>query len=162
MSAAAEECTVLDELDLEIVKALGIDPRQSARQIAINLEVAEGTVRTRIRRLVETNAIRITVVNDSARQKNPTLAVIWVRLERAADSHVVTEKIASLEDVVFVSAMVGISDLLVMTFVKDAAALSQLVHGSLDAIPGVGEVQYSLCGSLAKDDYLFQPYAAKP
>jgi len=148
---------MLDEVDLGIVKVLRREPRASARQIAIELGLAEGTVRTRLKHLIDSQSVRVTVVNDVAKQRNPTLAIIWIDLERGANTGLVVEKICALTDVIFVSAVVGVADLLVMSFVKNNNALSQFVHGSLDSIPGVADVHYDICLSVAKDDFLFQP-----
>ena len=148
---------MLDEVDLGIIKVLRRSPRASARQIAIDLGVAEGTVRSRLKQLIDGQIARVTVVNDVAKQRNPTLAIIWVELDTGANNRAVVEKICALKDVIFVAAVVGVADLLVMSFVKDNESLSQFVNGSLDVIPGVAEVHYDICLNVAKDDFLFQP-----
>ena len=49
----------LDEIDKSIVAHLARDARTSNRQIATELGVTEGTVRARIKRMEEQNAILI-------------------------------------------------------------------------------------------------------
>jgi Lrp/AsnC family transcriptional regulator for asnA, asnC and gidA len=148
----------LDELDRAIIAKLDIDARASARAIAISLGTAEGTIRTRIRRLLETKAIRVAGVTNLAQQENLVLALIWIRFDRAVEAREVTERIAALDQIVFLSTMIGVADLLAMIFVKDAAALSDFVHGTLDLIPGVRNVEYALSRYVAKDDFRFQAF----
>jgi Lrp/AsnC family transcriptional regulator for asnA, asnC and gidA len=148
---------MLDAVDLGIVKVLRREPRASARHIAIELGLDEGAVRARLKQLIDSQVVRVTVVNDVAKRRNPTLAIIWVDLERGANTSLVVEKICALREVIFVSAVVGVADLLVMSFVKNNESLTEFVHGSLDSISGVADLHYDICVSVAKDDFLFLP-----
>ena len=49
----------LDDVDLRILEKLSRDARMSNREIADSLELAEGTVRGRIKRLQADNVIKI-------------------------------------------------------------------------------------------------------
>jgi Lrp/AsnC family transcriptional regulator for asnA, asnC and gidA len=53
---------MLDELGQEIVRELQEDARQSFREIGRKLEVSEGTVRNRVRGLVQSNTIKISAI----------------------------------------------------------------------------------------------------
>src|ERR1700722_10344893 len=55
---------VVDDLDLSIISWLQRDGRSSNRSIAKELDVSEGTVRTRIKRMEESGLIRIQAVSD--------------------------------------------------------------------------------------------------
>lgn len=53
---------MLDELGQEIVRELQEDARQSFREIGRKLEVSEGTVRNRVRGLVQSNTMKISAI----------------------------------------------------------------------------------------------------
>src|SRR5688572_3716928 len=54
----------LSELDLQIIIALSPDARKSNVQIARELNIAEGTVRRRIQRMMESGILRVVPVLD--------------------------------------------------------------------------------------------------
>ena len=53
---------MLDELGQQIIKALQEDARQSFREIGRKLKVSEGTVRNRVKSLVNSNTMKISAV----------------------------------------------------------------------------------------------------
>ena len=46
----------------------------------------EGTVRARIKRMEDDGQIRITAINNISRLDNPTLAYIWVEVEKSSQA----------------------------------------------------------------------------
>jgi Lrp/AsnC family transcriptional regulator, regulator for asnA, asnC and gidA len=68
----------LDELDHKIVAKLGQDARVSNRQIAAELGVTEGTIRSRIKRLQNDRLIQFTVVTDFRMAGSPNLVMMGI------------------------------------------------------------------------------------
>lgn len=58
----AEKIKSYDTIDYKIIKELSKDARASASKIAESIQINERTVRRRITKLIETNAIRITTI----------------------------------------------------------------------------------------------------
>jgi Lrp/AsnC family transcriptional regulator for asnA, asnC and gidA len=143
----------LDELDHKIVARLSQDARSSNREIARELDVTEGTIRARIKRLLEDKVIRITAVTNIERLHNAVLAYLWIEVEstRAADG--VAKALAALPEITFVSTMLGRSDVLAMTRVPDGDALTRFLHGTIDRIPGIHRTQYTLVHQFVKHDH---------
>ena len=52
----------MDQLDRRIINLLQMDGRASNAALARELEVSEGTIRRRVRRLIQEGLIRITAV----------------------------------------------------------------------------------------------------
>ncbi len=143
----------LDELDRNILEWLSRDARTSNRKIAAELGVTEGTVRARIKRMEDDGQIRITAINNINRLDNPTLAYIWVEVEKSSQVQAVAEQLASSADIGFVGTMLGRSDILAITMVQNNAQLASFLHSTISGIPGVRRTECSLGVNFIKHDY---------
>jgi len=144
--------THVDELDMGIIEQLSRDARVSNRQIARKLRVNEGTIRTRRRRLLEEKVIRIAAVTNFARLHSPFVAFLWIEVTGAPLVDAVARALAGLPDITFVSTMIGRCDVLAITVVERSEDLTRYLHETLDKIPGVQRVQYTLSQSVIKYD----------
>ena len=70
-----------DYTDNEIIKILEKDGRSSNAKIAREVGVSEGTIRRRLRRLVEEEVIKIKAVPDLGKMGYPTTALIGLQTE---------------------------------------------------------------------------------
>ena len=77
------ETRLLDDLDRRILDRLAQDARISNRRVAEELGVTEGTVRARIKRMQDERQIRITALTNIRKLANPSLAFIWIEVERS-------------------------------------------------------------------------------
>lgn len=143
----------LDDIDRKIIARLANDARVSNRKIALELGVAEGTVRARIRRLLENKAIRVTAVTNMSQRTSPTLVLLWIEVDKASHVATVTEKLRAIREVTFVSVMVGRADILAMTFVADVSDLARFLRESIDPIAEIRRVQYGISQEVVKEDY---------
>ena len=143
----------LDQVDRNILERLSTDARTSNRRIASELGVTEGTVRTRIKRMEDDGQIRITAINNINRLYNPTLAYIWVEVERSAQAREVAEQLSAVPEIGFVGMMLGRSDILAITMVQDNAQLAEFLHSAISGIPGVRRTECSLGVDFVKHDY---------
>jgi len=64
----------LDELDERIIERLGHDARVSNREIGREFGLTEGTIRARVKRLLDNKVIRVAAVTHANRLRNPILA----------------------------------------------------------------------------------------
>ena len=117
----------LDAVDKAIVTRLSRDARVSNGQIAGELGVTEGTVRARVKRMEEEKLIRITAVTNIDRFRDATLAYIWIEVERSDQARSVARSLAEIEELGFVGVMLGRSDILAITMVRNTEHLS-LIH----------------------------------
>lgn len=143
----------LDELDLKIIERLGHDARVSNREIGREFGLTEGTIRSRLKRLLDNRVIRVAAVTDANRLRNPILAYLWVEADTAADIEGVAERLASLPEIGFVATTLGRADVLAMTLVENGNELTDFLHQTIDKIPGVRRVRYSLGQNFIKHDY---------
>lgn len=143
----------LDAIDQSIVGWLSRDARISNRQIAEDLGVTEGTVRARIKRMEQEKLIRITAVTNIDRFRDAVLAYIWIEVERSGRTRAVAETLAGIPELGFVGVMLGRSDILAITMVRNAEHLTRFVHQHISPIEGVRRTESSLGVNFVKHDY---------
>ncbi len=135
----------LDDLDHKIIEQLGHDARVSNREIGRQFGLTEGTIRF----------IRVAAVTNANRLRNPFLAYLWIEADTAGDIQALAEHLARLPEIGFVSTMLGRADVLAMTLVENGASLTDFLHQTIDKIPGVRRVRYSLGQNFIKHDFRY-------
>jgi Lrp/AsnC family transcriptional regulator for asnA, asnC and gidA len=143
----------LDAVDKGIVAWLSKDARISNRQVAEDLGVTEGTVRARIKRMEEEKQIRITAVTNIDRFRDAALAYIWIEVERSEQTRAVARALAQIAELGFVGVMLGRSDILAITMVRNAEHLAEFVHQRISSIDGVRRTDSTLGVNFVKHDY---------
>lgn len=143
----------LDDVDKAIVEWLSREARTSNRKIANELGVTEGTVRARIKRMEEEKLIRITAVTNIDRFRDAALAYIWIEVERSAQAQSVAETLSALPELGFVGVMLGRSDVLVITMVRNTEHLAQFIHNNISGVEGVRRTESTLGVNFVKHDY---------
>ena len=143
----------LDTVDQQIVAHLARDARTSNRQIASELGVTEGTVRSRIKRMEEEKQIRITAVTNIDRFRDAALAYIWIEVERSSETRTVAEVLGAMKEIGFVGIMLGRFDILAITMVRNAEHLASFVHKRISVIEGVRGTQSTLGVNFVKHAY---------
>ena len=143
----------LDAVDRVIVEQLSRDARTSNRQIAQELGVTEGTVRARIKRMEEEKLIRITAVTNIDRFRDAALAYIWIEVERSAQNQAVAERLSEIRELGFVGVMMGRSDILAITMVRNTEHLAEFIHSRISPIEGVRRTESTLGVNFVKHDY---------
>ena len=143
----------LDEVDKSIVSWLARDARISNRQIAAELGVTEGTVRGRIKRMEEEKQIRITAVTNIDRFRDAALAYIWIEVERSDQTRSVALALEKIPELGFVGVMLGRSDILAITMVRNIEHLAEFIHQRINPVEGVRRTESSLGVNFVKHDY---------
>ena len=143
----------LDRVDRAIVDHLARDARLSNRQIATELGVTEGTVRSRIRRMEQDKQIRLTAVTNIDRFRDASLAYIFIEVERSDRTREVAQALAVVPELGFVGVMLGRSDILAITMVRNAEHLANFIHEHISSIDGVRRTDSTLGVNFIKHDY---------
>jgi Lrp/AsnC family transcriptional regulator for asnA, asnC and gidA len=143
----------LDELDRKIIDRLAQDARISNRAIAREFAVTEGTIRARLKRLFDEKIIRITAVANVDRLTKPLVALLWIEVEHSADIQQVASALATQVQISYVATMLGRCDVMAVALVEDGDRLIAYIHETIDRIPGVRQVRYTLVHQFVKHDY---------
>jgi DNA-binding Lrp family transcriptional regulator len=114
-----------DELDWKIIDILKRDARTSNVNIAKNLDVSEGMIRQRIKKLVDSGAIkRFTVVTQSLGLK----AIIEVSVEVNVHTTKVANQIKALEGIENVFEISGNRDIIAIVDVDNTLRLNDVIE----------------------------------
>lgn len=143
----------LDAVDQSIVAELSTDARVSNGTIAQAVGVTEGTVRARIKRMQQEKLIRITAVTNIDRFGDALLAYIWVEVQRSDDARRVAASLADIPELGFVGVMLGRSDILAITMVRNTEHLARFVRDRIGVIEGVHRTESTLGVNFVKHDY---------
>jgi len=126
----------LDRIDEKIIATLRQSGRIANRDLARIVEVNEATVRTRLRRLEESNTVRVVAMRDFNAMGFDALAAVGVQVKgrTAAD---VGADLAKLESVVTVSVAIGTYDLEIQVLARDLSDLDRILTHEIAHVPGV-------------------------
>lgn len=133
----------MDQLDQRIVAKLALDARISNRQIAADLQVAEGTIRSRIKRLQSEGLIQFTVVTDYRLAGSPNLVMIGIQAEPSRVA-ALAKQLAQLPEINCVVVLLGRYSILAMGLFVSIEQLNELISSKIRALEGVRQVETSI------------------
>ena len=130
----------IDALDERIIRLLTTDARTSNREVARLLDVSEGTVRNRLKRLESTGAARIAAIVHPAAVGLVLSA--FVRLSTSpASARAVAEAAAGLEHVSFVALTTGQFNVVTLVVAGGRDELADIVHNHMRKWDGVRAIE---------------------
>lgn len=133
----------IDALDRQIIAVLGRDGRLSNRQIAAELGVTEGTIRTRIKRLQNDGMIQFTVVTSFKMAGSPNLVMIGIHADpgRVAE---LSAQLSTFSELGCVMVLLGRYNLMVMGLFTTLEDVHNLVAERIKVLPGVRDLNVSI------------------
>lgn len=140
-----------DTVDEGIMAILREDGRLSNREVARRLDVSEGTVRQRLKKLQDAGAIRIGVVTDANRVGFAVSAWVRVSVSPEHTDHALTS-FSSLKEVQYVAAVVGRYNVLVVLTASNQLELMRLVNAKIESCRGVSQVDVRIIAQTVKHD----------
>jgi DNA-binding Lrp family transcriptional regulator len=133
----------IDDLDRQLIDILSRDARVSNRKIAADLNVTEGTVRGRIKRLQQDRLIAFTAITSFGLANTTRMAFIGVQAD-VQNVREVARKIAELPLINAVMIMMGRFNILVICLFSELDMLLEVSSDQILAIPGVHHVETSI------------------
>ena len=106
-----------------------------------------------IKRMEEEKLIRLTAVTNIERFGDALLAYIWIEVERSDRTRQVAQSLATIPELGFVGVMLGRSDILAITMVRNTEHLAEFVHSRVSSIAGVRRTESTLGVNFVKHDY---------
>ena len=146
----------LDETDTRIIDLLRTDGRLPYRAIARELDLTEATVRARVKRLEETDTMRVVAVTDIGAAGYDMLLAIGVQVENRSPRDVAAD-LARFREVFSVNAVVGTYDVEILVVAENPDSLSQLIE-RLAALPGVRRLTPALAVDVLKNQPDWVPF----
>ncbi len=144
--------TGLDRIDCRIINMLQEDGRLSNTVIAKELGIAEATVRSRVKRLIEEGYIRILAVGDPVKLGFKISGNIKIRID-IKKKDAILRKLFSLKEVVFMNLMTGSMDIDIDFMVRSLDELNDLLYNKIAKIDGMITTETSLILNQVKENF---------
>ncbi len=142
----------MDEFDRKIIALLQIDGRASNAKIAREVGVSEGTVRRRLRRLVQEDVIKVIAVPNLEKLGYGTTALIGLQTGPGR-SDAVGDAIAQMEESHYVAVTTGAYDVFVWAGLESAESLGDFLRVKIGNIEGVQRTETFVNLSIKKRTY---------
>ena len=142
----------MDELDTKIITMLQKDGRASNAGIAREVGVSEGTVRRRLKRLIQEEYIKVVALPDPVKMGYESEALIGVQVDPDKVDQVASG-LASLEEIKWVTATTGSYDIFAWATLTNAEALGIFLRTKVGIIAGVRRTETFVSLSLNKRGY---------
>ena len=142
----------MDELDRRIIALLQVDGRASNAKIAREVGVSEGTVRRRLRRLIQDDVVNVVAVPNLEKLGYATTALIGLQTG-PGKSDSVAESIAGLQEAHYVAVTTGAYDVFVWAGLESAEGLGDFLRAKIGIIDGVQRTETFVNLSIKKRTY---------
>ena len=126
----------MDELDSRIIEMLQQDGRASNAGIARKVGVSEGTVRRRLKRLIQEEYIQVIGLPDSSKLGLTSQALVGVQVDPDKVDQV-ADGLYDLDEVTWVATTTGTYDVFAWVSLSSAEALGVFLRTKAGIIPGV-------------------------
>ena len=139
----------IDDLDRQIIQLLQEDGRASNTLLARSVQVSEGTVRRRLKRLIGEGIVKIAVTPNLQLLGYRTEALVGIRVDPDRID-AVAERLVALKPLSLVTQTTGAFDFFVWIALHSSADLGRFLIDEMGAIPGVRATQTFLSLSVRK------------
>jgi Lrp/AsnC family transcriptional regulator for asnA, asnC and gidA len=142
----------LDETDRAIVARLQYDGRMPFTEIAAEMELSEGAVRRRVKRMVDDGVLQIVGIVEPQFLDWQAAAMIGVTVQ-AGQIEVAAEQIAQFPEVTYLFMSSGGFDLFVEAYCRDRAHFASFLSQKLQKVPGVERTETFMILKMYKLSY---------
>ncbi|MBP7736150.1 MAG: AsnC family transcriptional regulator [Spirochaetes bacterium] len=142
----------IDSIDSRIITLLQKDGRLSNIDIAKKLDISEATVRSRIKRLIDSRLIQIVAVCDPYLLGFEMTGDLYIHIEMKKLDSVLNE-LKKMKELWYIIMTSGESNINAEFIVKTREELSDLVYNRISKIDGVIRIETSLIMKYIKRDY---------
>ena len=130
--------------DVELVRLLANDARQSSEKLAQKLNMSAATVRRRLRRILHSGTVRIVAATDPVKTGFPVTAVIAFNVVHAElDSAL--RKLASEPNIIWVSTTTGRFDIIALVWCTSNDGLFEFIESEVSKMEGVRNSETFIC-----------------
>ncbi len=154
--AASATPLELDDVDEAIIAAMRQDGRISNRDLANLIGVNEGTVRARLRRLEETNTMRVVAIRDLGAMGFEHLCAVGIQVKGRAVADVAAD-LAAIPQVLTVNVTLGGHDLEIELVAREIDEMGELLTAVLPKVRGVARLTPSLALKVLKYESQWAP-----
>jgi len=143
---------MIDDIDRAIISYLQYDGRMPFTQIAENLGVTEGTVRRRVKQLIDEGSMQIVAIAAPHALGFREAAMIGITVH-ANQINAVADQVAQLPEVTYLFQAAGEFDLFVEVYCQDRDHFVSFLNNKLHTIPGIERTQSFMILKMHKLSY---------
>lgn len=148
----ADNNVKLDETDAAIIDLLRLNGRMSNREVGRALQISEGTVRQRLKKLLESKSMRLGMVTDF--EASGLAAGVILRIKALpARTRKIAEEIALLDACTFVALTFGQFEIIAVFVNKNRTEAAEMIDKRIKPIQGIQAVEVQEPVSYAKHRY---------
>lgn len=127
---------MIDELDLKLMQELQKDGRARHVNLAKKLDVVEGTVRKRIKNLVENNIIKTIAVPNLHKLGYNFMSFMALQVQ-LANLREIADNLANKPNVCYLAFVTGRYDMVAVVMTRSPEELAHFIEKEISAIPGI-------------------------
>jgi Lrp/AsnC family transcriptional regulator for asnA, asnC and gidA len=127
---------MIDELDQKLMMELQKNGRQGYVHLAKVLGVAEGTVRKRVKDLLDGNVMKIVAIPNLRELGYNFISIMGLQV-RLADLRKVSDELVQKPNVCYLSFVTGRYDLVVIIATRSPEELSHFIEKEISALPSI-------------------------
>ena len=130
----------MDSFDRNIIEILESDGRASNAEIARSIGVSEGTIRRRLKKLIDNKTILVLAISDPRQMGYEFEALVGIQVEPGSVEKVASS-ITKLKDTKWVSITTGTYDVFAWGIHPTAEALGRFLRNVIGDIDGVKKTE---------------------
>lgn len=130
----------MDSFDRNIIEILESDGRASNAEIARSIGVSEGTIRRRLKKLIDNKTILVLAISDPRQMGYEFEALVGIQVEPGSVEKVASS-ITKLKDTKWVSITTGTYDVFAWVILPTAEALGRFLRNDIGEIDGVKKTE---------------------
>ncbi|MDQ0206783.1 Lrp/AsnC family transcriptional regulator [Alkalicoccobacillus murimartini] len=144
----------IDALDRAILMHLQMNGKSAFTKIADNLHISEGTVRTRVKKMLNNKYFQFNIHMDPTSLGLEVQVIMWIKTQLGCQDQV-AEALRQQSEVRFVAAFSGQYDLIVQAYFKNKHDLITFVNQQLSSIEGIISSDLSVELKQYKDSFSY-------
>ena len=142
----------VDELDRRMIQLLQRNGRASNARVAREVGVSEGTVRRRLKRLLEEDIIKVVAFPDPEMFGYGTEALVGVQVDPDKTNEVAAS-LAVLQETSWVSVTTGAFDIFTWVTLPSSVELGTFLNSKVRTVPGVRRTETFVNLQIPKRNY---------
>lgn len=127
---------MLDELGQKIVQELQADARQSYREIGRKLKVSEGTVRNRVKGMLNTSTIKISAVTNPVQLGLDFMCIMGIEV-KVGTAESVEDRLDACPNVYYLCGCTGDMDIIGIFLFHNPSEFDDFVKNQIASIPEI-------------------------
>ena len=126
----------IDKLDQKLILNLQENGRLTYMELAKILDVTEGTIRNRLKKLVNNGIIRLTAIPELDKFGYSFMGIVGIQV-RLADIRTVAEQLAKNPNVCYLANVTGRYEFVAIVLTKSPGEFAYFMENAVSALPSV-------------------------